>query len=791
MSKPQPAAHSEKRQWWRPSGRSAGATVLLLLLLTVVAAHFGATPAHPGLSAVTAATGGCSGAPVPGSYFGAVVDVGAPTSPPSVANVSVRISYQYQILYAPNGGPNTTSCPTTTGTSTTNGSGGFTLSAGVPTSSCDRVSCTYYTGPFGPVSFTDPNPPPAGYFVRSSEQGSRVTISLVAALSSVALSPWGRATLSVLAPTSILANATAGNGAPSPAALTYDWRLSGSGWSVLQGSGSANLTVEAQTGSGLGSLELWTNGTYGGGTFHLLPVTLQLIAVATNSTSSDVSPTSLDAGAPATFTLHGTGSAGYSYSATIVPGLGSSSVTTPCTAESTMGGTVALTCVALVTYSTAGVAQPSANLTNRFSTADHQFPQIQVAPKLGITLSPDPTVVYASAMVDFGVAVATNSGTSPYGPACLWTGNGALNCSSAPGPSWSFGVAYPVAGTYTVRATVSDAAGSNSTASVTAQVFERPSLSPIVPSTNSVNFGQVVNANALFSGGAMDGAFWWNDSLPNGTLSSGVVDQDGTLSGAFSLVTPGPHQITLTVKDALGTTVAQSFSVIVKAGPATAIVPNGGPLPVSVSAGTPWISSWAAVDARGVRVIDSPPSVQVSIASGSGEAVWVNGSDGPHRLFPNQPVNLSASAWQLGFLNLSVTSLISGPLKLQFRADVAFATPNPGFLTISIAPDLGQLVLGDPVVAHASARSNDTLWQIADRFGNPAVGGYVVVRMAFGSTVTNSDSPIRSDGNRSTVWVNYSAPVDSAGTIYVLSESNQELLAPLRVPAATSSDLTT
>lgn len=753
-------------------------------------------PSAPSVAAGLAAgaPGACPGALIGTNYTAHLGVEGTPTPPPSVANVSLEASYAYQMKYVPNGGSTTVSCVADTATNATNASGGATLVAGVPASSCDRVSCTYYSGPFAPLAFSTVNGPPPGYFLTSSRQGSSVTLDFVAALSQVSLSPWGRVTVSTDAPTDVRANASAGNGLPSPANLSYAWRVSGTGWSVVAGEGKATVTVEGTTAGQTGTLRLWTNGSYGGGTTDLAETSLLIDPVSTAIASQSVTPTSLDAGGPATFTLTGSGAGGYAYSATVLPGLGMASVTVPCSSTPTLGGTVALSCRALVTYTGPGIAQPSGNLTNRYSTAATGFASVEVAPALVLSLGPDPALAYAGAPVDLTLGVGPSSGTAPFGPACLWRGAGPdATCSTSPGPAWSFGLSFPSAGTYALKGTVEDATGANGTVSGVALVYDRPTLSTISAATNVLDVGGSVVVAATLSGGALPVAYWWNDSLPTGTLESGWSARDGGISADLTFTTPGVHTITLSARDALGTTVANLTTVVVRPGPAVALeTPGAGPAPAAI-AGSAWTVALCGVDPEGACLPDFSANLSLLPAPGEGTGpdLWANASGRTILPAANGTIDLPSSLWRNGYLNVSVTGLLAAPHAFTVLGPVPFLGGGGGRLAWTVQPDVAHPALGAPHVVRAGSRANATEYGITDRFGNPIDAGFVIVRTVFGGVASDLDSPVRSNASGGFVWVNFSAPAGEGGVVYVLSAWNVSLLPALLVPTggSASSDL--
>ncbi|MCI4361075.1 MAG: hypothetical protein L3J91_05175, partial [Thermoplasmata archaeon] len=345
-----------------------GVGLVLLLCLPVVAVGHGAsTPGSPvDRSVPTAAVGLCSGASTARAFVGSLFADSGGTTPPNVGGVGLSLSYWADLNYTPKGGSSTYSCVPESAAVTTNTSGSFYLTAPLPGSGCNGASCSFYSGPYGPLLFSVPAGLPGGYFLTQSVNGNQVGLAFVDALTSTSLVPSSRVTLSANAPTVVHAFPRAGNGAPSPATVGFAWRLEGAGWSVLNGSGNSSVTIEANDRASPGTLTVWVNGSYSGTSLVAPPVTLEIAAATTTTTGGSAYPTSLDVGSPVTFGVMGQGAGGYTYTADIFPGLGLPTVVAPCTTSIVAGGLVALTCSTSVTYTTPGLAQPSANLTNGY-----------------------------------------------------------------------------------------------------------------------------------------------------------------------------------------------------------------------------------------------------------------------------------------------------------------------------------------------------------------------------------------------------------------------------------------
>lgn len=770
----------------------AAALLLPVLLLAPSAPALGAAlapppaPGGPGPWA-GAVSGPCPGPKVVSGYSGSVGVDPRSASAPGVAQLSVELDYRYTLNLTPKSGAPSSSCQSTFVRTTTNGSGGFALNASVPRGFCSPTACVAYAGPYGPLALALPNLSAPGYFVAGSVNGSSATVRIVEALASVTLTPTVRTTVSPYAPTRVQAAALAGNGAPTPAAVQEAWQLQGSGWGFVGVPNGSAAEVEAQGGAGPGLLEVWVNGSYNGTAVSVGPESLELAQVPTNVTGGSVTPTALDVGAPLRITVTGTGAAGYAYTAAFSLGLGSPTIAAACSSAPVAGGRVALDCAATASYGAPGTARPTVNLSNGYSTSSAAYPGVTVADALGLTVVPSPILAYAGAPVRVDVAAVPGTGTPPFGPACLFLSDGNRSCSSAPGSSWSFPVVFPAPGNYTGSATLEDAGGGNRSVPFSASVVARPTLDPIVAATQRLELGTTVDLVSAVRGGAGPIDVWWNASLPAGTAAAAVLPGPGPLALAFLPSAAGLVVVTLTVRDALGTVLAASVTLAVLNGPAAILVATSAQPNGSVAAGEPLALGFVAEDPSGayVAAYAAPEELEVLPAPGTpGGPLWVNSSAvGPVAPVGADAFPLPPGAWSKGFLNVSVTVARAGTYTLLLLGSLPVSGGGGGSFRLVVGPDQLHLKLSEPSVARAGTWFNETRYRIADRFGNPVPGGYVVVRSDFGGHVDDADSPIASNGSASEVWVNYSAVGTSGGTVYVLSEFGEALLAPLEVPA--------
>lgn len=752
--------------------------VVVVGLLAVPTSVPSASSDHANRLRVSSGTvGSCPGSVGPSRFEGALSAPNAGASPPHVANVSLALYYALQTNVT-HASSTSSSCSHEVVYFTTRSDGSFSVTVPIPGIGCTLGVCTSYHGPFGAVTFANATPLPWGDYFSASVNGSTVALAFVAALSSVELTPTGRATVSVDAPTPVEAIASAADGSPTRAHAIFAWRLAGVGWAITSTTGSV-ATVEASSGAGPGTLEEWTNGTYNGSVIELTPVTLELTAVATTATGGSVSPSLVDAGAPVSVEFTATASGGYGYRAIVDPGLGGSNDSVGCGTTASTYGRVVVTCLATLRYANPGTAEPVATVTNGYSSSTEPLPNVSVDPGLSVSVGPDPAVGYVGAPITLHVGVGVGVGTPPYGSACFYPASGTPVCQRGGGLPAALSVEFPTAGRYPGSVTLSDSGGLNATVPETVIAVNRPDLDPLVASTGALVVGSTDEIEARVTGGALPLQYWWNDSSPAGTLTSGVVVSDVAIPLDYVGLTTGAHTLTLTVVDALGTAVARTALVAVVPGPAVRIVASD-PAPASAAAGAPMTFDWEAVDAAGSVVPSYASPVVLAPPPG---AWWVNTSAGPISAAPDGAFPLPASAWADGHLEFTIVGVVAGTARFDVGTALTVSAAPGGLLSVSVTPALTELELTHPSVVTAGDRTNATRYDVSDRFGNAVHVGYVVVRSVFAGEAANNDSPIRAGPGGSTVWVNFSAPNGVGGVVYVLSEWGQELLAPRSVPA--------
>ncbi|HEV2317817.1 MAG TPA: hypothetical protein VGV89_09650 [Thermoplasmata archaeon] len=763
--------------------------IALVLCLLGTAVSLPAAPAGPTIGPHTLVALPANG-PCPGTVRSAFVNgtlgvMGNETPRPAVGGVNLTFGFDYQVTVTTRAGSSAQCDPGVNGLTTGPG-GRFSHPVALPTGGCNSYSCTTYTGPFGPETLQLTGPDPPAYMLRGSVTSPLTELWFVAVFDHLAISPPGPKTLSVGAPTRFWAVPTAADGTPSPALWNASWSVGATGWSLANSTGNST-TLVGPPGVGPTTLTLQVNASWQGQPVPGHTASIAVNAIPTIVSAASVAPTRLDAGAPTTFTIDGSGAYGYNYSATVDPGLGFDPVTGNCSSVSATYGEVELYCSVSVTFTEAGTTTPSGNITNRYSTGGKSFPELTVAPALELTVAPDPVLGYAGDPVAVAGSVTDETGTGPFGPACFDDGAGALACSNDSGPSWSFAPRYGGPGNYTGRFSVLDAAGVNASRTVSVVIGTRPMLSNMTASPGAIAPGASSTLESVLFGGVGTLTYWWNDSNPAATMAAGTRSGPGELTLAYVARTDGEHWVTLTVIDALGSKTATEVPVYVLPGPATAIGSVPGTVNASWQAGVPQRFTLVALAPDGERVPEYGAPVFLNWSGGAldASAFFVNSSVlGPVAVGAGPSVELPGSAWFAGYLNFTVTALtetsgalaFGGPLPVQFAGGSA--------LEIRVTAELGDLRLTAPTVAAGGARDNRTLWRLIDPFGNAAPDGFVTIDASFGGTTVSTNSTIRVIDGAALVWINYSAPTASAGTVTVRSEWGELLLGPVSVPAA-------
>ena len=239
--------------------------------------------------------------------------------------------------------------------------------------------------------------------------------------------------------------------------------------------------------------------------------------------------------------------------------------------------------------------------------------------------------------------------------------------------------------------------------------------------------------------------------------------------------------MTLTVVDALGTVVSGSANLTVDR-PVVGLFANVPQANGTTPAGSPVAIPVIGEDSLGHPVVSYSAPVTLRVNESCGPS-WLNDSGVPVPLASNGSANVPASSWSGGVLDLSLSASRAGLCSLAISTG---QFPVPLDVAFQVSANTSDLRLFGPVYVETGSVDNATRYSIADEFGNPDLSGYVIVETTFGTVRTTTDSPIQDAGGRPTVWVNYSAAGEGAGTLTVLSERNVALLAVriLGTPAA-------
>jgi|HubBroStandDraft_1064217.scaffolds.fasta_scaffold00614_21 hypothetical protein len=755
----------------------------------------GSTPTSPGPAHLAdSVTSPCGGTVLPHNYSGTVEWNGANAG----SSVPIRFSYDAQIMTnLTDGVVLSTVCSALNGTVTPDGAGTFALSIdGAQNTSCrfpgggGAGTCVTTTGPYESVDVVPLGTPPPGYVHSVEQNGTTFAVDVYSDLASVQLGPDSSpATFSTSAVDELDATPMTGAGTPTAATPDFTWALSGVGWSFVGPTNGSTVDVTAAPDAGIGNLsvvaELWVDAAL----LETPAASEQLVARSTAIASASVNRTVVDAGQSLAVTVDASGAPGYPYSATIFPGLGVAPSPAPCVVASEPGGVVALACTGYVAYPATGVAQPAVAVTNGASSASWVFPEVTVNPAPSVVVLPGTPVGYAGVPLPIELTAAAGTGTAPYERACLATGTGPISCQVSPGPAWAFRPTFPSAGDYTVHGWIIDATGTNRSASAYVTVDVSPSVA-FVPTALSISAGSPIQVHAILAGGALPAHLWWNLSGASVPVATGSAGTDGTVSAVFEATAVGYATLTVTAVDRLGTAVSASITFSVDAGAATSVAPAGPPPPASVIAGTSFNIEWRALDAVGIPVDSFASEAEIELALPGTEGAaggWVNASGlGP--LTGTLPgwFHVPTAAWVNGALAVNVTVLTAGPVRVELALANGFAATNDS-VPVLVGADLSQLRLSDPESVRGGGSANDTLWQVSDRFGNPALGAAVVTTATFNGrgSVTLSTAFAEPRGSTA-VWVNYTVPAGEGGTVTVTDLAGQALVPTLTVPAPTS-----
>lgn len=713
---------------------------------------------------------------------------------PASSAIGVSLSYNYSVEVEVSNRTTGTllsgSCDLLSGSTVSGPNGSFAFELTLPASHCYGDVCTHALGPYGPVGLGPSGSAPAGYETVSGSNGTSLALSFVAELGGLTLDPSGTSrALSTNAPGAFVARPVTAIGSPSPLAPAFRWNLTGTGWSFEGPVSGATVIVAALPGAGLAELSVTASADVGTNQFSAGPVVVQLAAVPTAFNGGDANRTDLDVGGVVSFTADGSGAPGYTYSADVSPGLGLTPVDWPCSTTSSSGEGVTFACTGTISYPTAGIADPTVELTNTYSTAEGALPPVTVAPLPALALTPESPAGYAGAPVPIRISAAPGSGTPPYALACVDPGWGFPLCSTSPGPNWTFAPVYPNPGHYSGLAWVVDREGTNRSVGFSVIVVSPLALTPIdLPP--SIRADALSRLSANLSGGDFPVEYWWNISGDPGSVASGRLSADVPLTATWVPTSAGAVVVSLTVIDSLGT--QEQVTSLANVGPAVATrlaevtVPGAGP----AVAGMPVQVVWQAEDLQGVAVDGFNATGTLDLVGSGGvipDPAYVNASGlGPLAEAAAGSFTIPAAAWQQGRLTLTVTTTCTGVF--QFWLSGAGLFDQTGALAVEFVADLGHLHVYDPTIAVAGPRDNATFWLIADKYGNPVPGAAVDIRYSSEGTSSESIVPVRVAASGTTgVWVNFTAPSEAGGSREVIDPANNTvLLGPIAVPRAGS-----
>ncbi len=794
-----------------PTARRPATAVLLFGIVAALVLGFGASGpapfASPTAATLPAATHvaptvntTCPGPLETASYPGQLTVDGGPLSPSVVASVGITVSYFVQgvSFWLSNLTVTGYDCVEHSFPLTTNSTGRFGISIGDPPQSCVSVSpggllCTNYTAPFGPLNVTTTLPPPPGYGLSSVRNGSWYRLAYVADLTRLALSPPGPLLpLASNGPGRVVAIPEMANGSVSPVTPTYTWTLTGAGWSYVTPPTSGRATVVGDPGAAVGTLTVNATYTNGLGTFVAPLRSLELEAVTTSVSGGELNRTVVDAGGSVAVTVGAVGAAGYSYRANVTPGLGLASVSVPCTTTPASSAAVAVVCATSVTYPATGSGQISVDVSNGASSATWLSPDVTVDPPPALSMNPAGPVGYAGVPVAIAVEVAPGTGAAPFSDACLATADGAVDCSDAPGPTWTFDPTYSSPGNYSIRAWAIDAAGVNRSTGATVRIAAPLGVGPIAELGGNATANRAFGLSAALLGGVLPVRVFWNASDFAGPFAETVVGSDGTLDATFLPPSAGTFRIAVTAVDALGTVATASLWLAVDPGPAASVVSVGAAGPGSVVVGHPVTLAWQAFDAwdEPVRTFATPVALVLERSDGGLLPAWVNVSGlGALSSVPQGSFEVPASGWVGGLLNLTVTPASAGEFSVAIEG--AGLPAAPAAVAVRAAPDLDHLRLFDPTVALAGDRTNRTFWRVSDRFGDPVPSTVLYVTVDSSTGSSESVVPVVTGANGTTgAWVNFSLAGASSGSLRVLDPAGDVLLGPLSLGPTTAAAAT-
>ncbi len=387
-------------------------------------------------------------------------------------------------------------------------------------------------------------------------------------------------------------------------------------------------------------------------------------------------------------------------------------------------------------------------------------------------------------------ACLLSGGLAPFDFGSDFNGTGTLAWSSFPASACTNVThVYPTPGTYWIAAQARDIEGKLSQASLFSLQVLAPATPPHVspdPVVVPVETGRSLSVLNEPS----DVEISWT-APPNANLSA-VTTPNGTLEITPASVGSFPVEATAQVVfngSTFGPALSTNLTIQVVPGPAAEVTASVSAQNLTLPVGRPLTLVWHADDAWGNVAPGFSEPVLVQVDGGSPDALHLtlNSSGGPVPVDPNGTgFAVPATAWSEGTLTLTFSQTRAANDSYLFEGTLVPTHWPGGYLGRAVpftwTPDLLDLRLFHPTVAWTNATVNETRWQIADEYGNPLPGGFVDVVGTWGSYTSDTQSPIRFADGESFVWVNYTAYGTEGGTVKVVSEFGQTLLASLGIP---------
>lgn len=770
----------------------ATASVLLALVLLFGAATARPTPGDAiAGSAAVAGLGPCPGPRESAAFSGTLALDGGPLASSAVAGVPLNVSYyeEVNVTYTLNDTPVSLHCELVhvAAAAVTDGYGLFNGTIVPSADGCGSEYCTFYTGPFGPIT-VNPQLVPDGYGLSSSVSGSSFRLTWVAGLAEVSVSPNGTAVpFATGSARSFSATPRMANGSVSPLASEFHWTLAGTGWSLSASPGARSVTILAGSSAGTARLSASASATAGNLTFETPSVTVNLTSVATTVEHGSLDRTVVDVGEPDPFSLASLGALGYDYRATVDPGPGGSNTSANCTTTPRSATVAEVDCAGSVTYSAPGTAELLVNVTNGYSNATWRSPPLTIDPAPVLRATPATPVGYPGVALPIVLHATNGSGDSPYRVACFDPGPLPLECSTTGGPNWTFLPVYAIVGSFTATAWAIDATGTNRSVTLPVTVVDPLSVGPLGPSNTTLGAGVRTILSAVVAGGALPAEAWWNASDLAGPIRTAAVVADGVISASFVPPAAGTVTVSLTVRDALGTTQASTQYFVVDPGPATQATALTPASMSPTALGRPVALAWQARDALGEPTADIGGAVDLVVRNSTGAAApsWADVAHlGELSTAPQGAFTVPPTAWSAGMLYLNLTPAVAGLLRIAFDGPGL----SGGSVTVPVAaPDLDHLRLFDPTVALAGDQVNRTFWHVSDRAGDPVPGA--ILTLEYSGPNGTSDTLLAVEWvapGATGAWVNYSFPGTAEGSVVLRDSAGDVLVGPVPLAASSS-----